>query len=629
MPKLVIKEGPGRGDQYELSETDVTVGRDSGNTLRAPDKTVSRFHAKVGIRGGRCYVSDLKSHNGTFVNGERVRRRRLYHMDEIRLGNVVLIFLEDDVTDVDMLLRSQRDEPEITQTIAVDDRLLLEGVGDGSRSELITSNQRLLALAELSRVSASVRSMPSLFDLVIDNLKQTLNPDRVVPILREDDGTLLPYLRAKSGFERGLDEAGISKSVVEECLKNGVAVVSQRPRKPGDAGRKGAGGQHITSVLCAPLARRKPYGVLYCDRVDRDDHFERADIQYICSVAAQAAVVIETIRDYQAEATRARSLEGEVSGQYDLIGQSTEMNKVFEFIRRAAPTGASVLICGESGTGKELVARAIHYQSNRNKGPFEAVNCAAMSQTLIESELFGHVRGSFTGAISDRPGRFELAHKGTIFLDEVGSLPLDCQTKLLRVLEDGLVRRVGDVKDRTVDVRVIAATNEDLNAALKENRFREDLFYRLNVLRSDLPPLRERSADIEILSHHFLRLFSEKCGRAIEGYDPAVLHAFRRYAWPGNVRELKNVIERMVIMCDAEVLSPDLLPPELRGEAPGTAVPEPQDAGQPGSLRSLQEIERRYILDVLQKVGGNKKKAAEILGLDRSTLYAKLRRYNV
>jgi DNA-binding NtrC family response regulator len=346
-------------------------------------------------------------------------------------------------------------------------------------------------------------------------------------------------------------------------------------------------------------------------------------------VAAQMAVAIDTIRAYEDVATRARNLEEEVSGQYDLVGRSPQIKQVFEFIRKAAPTSASVLICGESGTGKELVARAIHYQSNRAKGPFEVVNCAAMSQALIESELFGHVKGAFTSAIYDRPGRFELAHKGAIFLDEIGSLPLDCQTKLLRVLEMGTVRRVGDVKDRTVDVRVIAATNENLEVALKEQRFREDLFYRLNVLRTDLPPMRDRGEDIEILAQHFLGEFSEECGRAIEGFAPAVLAAFRAYRWPGNVRELKNVVERMVIMCDDDVLGPDLLPPELRGADGELALPEISAAARSGDLRSLEEVEKRYILDVLDRTGGNKKKAAEILGVDRSTLYAKLKRYGV
>jgi DNA-binding NtrC family response regulator len=405
-----------------------------------------------------------------------------------------------------------------------------------------------------------------------------------------------------------------------------VAALSRRRVPPdGAGGRLEAGTRRVTSVLCAPLIGRSTHGVIYCDRVDRPERYERADLHYLCSVAAQVAVAIENIRAHEDVAALARNLEPEVEVQYDLVGQSPSLKRVFEFIRKAAPTDAGVLICGESGTGKELVARAIHYNSNRSKGTFEAVSCAAMSQTLIESELFGHVKGAFTGAITDRPGRFELADKGTIFLDEIGALPVDCQTKLLRVLEMGTVRRVGDVKDRTVDVRVIAATNEDLDGARREGRFREDLFYRLNVLRTDLPPLCERGDDIELLALHFLAHFNEKCGRPIRGFDSGVLDVFRRYRWPGNVRELKNVVERMVIMCEGDVLRPELLPAEMRQPQARRAADLASEQAQ--ELQPLEELEKRYVLEVLRRTEGNKKKAADILGVDRSTLYAKLKRY--
>jgi len=626
MPKLLVKEGPGRGDVFELSDKDVRIGRDAENNLRLADRAISRFHARITRRGGAWYVCDLDSHNGTLVNGERVRRRKLEHADEIRVGNVLLMFLEDDVTDVDALIQAEEAGPEITQTIDLDESTRFEGIGGATRAELITSSQRLIALTELAQAAASVRSLPTLFDLVIESVNRTLSPDRVVPIVRQPDGTLLPYIRAKSGFDRGLEAAGISKRIVEHCLQKGVAVLSRRPLPPGQGRRRDRDAPpRITSALCSPLIGRMTYGVIYCDRVDRPDSYARADLQYMCSLAAQVAVAMENIRAHEDAAALARHLGTEVESEYDLFGQSAAIKNVFEFIRKAAPTRASVLICGESGTGKELVARAIHYNSPRAKGPFEAVNCAAMSEALIESELFGHVKGAFTGAINDRPGRFELADKGTIFLDEIGALPLECQTKLLRVLEMGTVRRVGDVKDRTVDVRVIAATNEDLDAARAEGRFREDLFYRLDVLRTDLPPLRERGDDIDRLAHHFLAEFSEECGRTIKGFEPGVLEVFRRYAWPGNVRELKNVIERMVIMCEGDMLKVELLPAELR-RGVGHAADEP--ASEPDEkLQSLEEVERRYILAVLRRTGGNKKRAAEVLGVDRSTLYAKLKRY--
>ena len=627
MPKLLIKEGPGRGDQVDLGVEEVAIGRDQENALRVADRTVSRFHASVGEENGLHYVYDLESHNGTMVNGERVQRRALFHMDEVRLGNVVLVYLEDDVTDIESILDSRDDEPEMTRTIVIED-VELEGLTAGSRQELIRSNQRLLTLTELSQAAGAARSLPPLFDLFIDSITRTLTPDRVVPILRQDDGALMPYIRSKSQFGKDVEGIGLSKGVVDHCLGKGVSAFSQAsPRGPGAGAARRA--QQITSVLCAPFKiGSKVLGVIYCDRVNRTENYERADLQYISLLAAQIAVAMENIREYERVAARARNLELEVTGQYDIVGQSPEIREVYEFIRKAAPTDASVLICGESGTGKELVARAIHFHSKRNKAAFEAVNCAAMSPTLIESELFGHVKGAFTGAVADRPGRFELAHLGAIFLDEIGALPLECQTKLLRTLEEGSLRRVGDVKDRAVDVRVIAATNQDLEKAQKAGEFREDLFYRLNVLRTELPPLRRRGGDIELLADHFLRAFGEQCGRTFLGFSEEVMQVFRLYDWPGNVRELKNVIERMVIMSEGETLGLDLLPGELR---PGPVAPPLPEAGvfvEPGSMQPLQQIEKHYILQVLKTTKGNKKKAAEILGLDRSTLYARLKRFD-
>ena len=627
MSKLLIKEGPGQGDFFELSQSKITIGRDPQCTFHVDDRTVSRAHARIIERGEGYFVRDLDSHNGTLVNGERISRKYLSHMDEIRLGNVALIFLEDDATDVSALLQSQDKEPEVTQTLNPEEALSVAQLTGGNAEELIAANQRLLALTKLSQASATIKSLPPLFDLLADSIATTLDPDRAVPIVRQEDGSLLPYVRAKSAFDKSLESIGISKATVEHCLKMGVATLSEGARKVQVGDDDSTRRPQISSVLCAPLKIGQTIrGVIYCDRVEHQEKYTRADLQYLCSLAAQIAVAMENIRAYERMEMRARNLERQVQGQYDIVGQSPQVQEVFEFIRKAAPTRASVLICGESGTGKELVARAIHYQSSRSNGPFEAVNCAAMSPTLIESELFGHVKGAYTGAVSDRPGRFELAHQGTIFLDEIGALPLDCQTKLLRVLESGILRRVGDVKDRRVDARVIAATNQDLDAAKDQKAFREDLFYRLNVLRTDLPPMRERGDDVELLAEVFLEEFSEQCGRTLKGYDPKVLECFRRYAWPGNVRELKNIVERMVIMCEAEALGTDLLPAEF-SEALQEAEAAP--APQPEQIESLQDVEKRYILDVLRMTGGNKKKAAEILGVDRSTLYAKLKRYGV
>ncbi|MFW6044701.1 MAG: sigma 54-interacting transcriptional regulator [Planctomycetota bacterium] len=626
MAELVIKQGPGKGDEFELSARQMRIGRDEENDIRLADRTVSRFHARLVEQEDRWEVSDLDSHNGTMVNGVRVRRAELNHTDEIRLGNVVMIFLEDEVTDINVLADFSGDEPEVTEAIDVEpEKSPHEPEGD-SRQELLTSNRRLLALTELARDAMTKRSLPSLFDTVIDSLNDTLQPDRVVPIVRQDDGSLLPYIRRKSGFVSGLESAGISGALVKQSLKREVAALSQKPARKQVNGEDVPDENNVSSIMCVPFGVDGPQGVLYCDRVETPGQYDREDLQYLCSVAAQVGVAVDNIHDYEKVAARARTFEKEVTGQYNLVGESEEMQRIYEFIEKAAPADAGVLICGESGTGKELVARAIRYNSPRSDGPFETVNCAAMSRTLVESELFGHVEGAFTGAVNDRPGRFELAHEGTLFLDEIGALPPDCQSKLLRVLETDKVRRVGDVKDREVDVRVVAATNKDLETAKKEGAFREDLYYRLDVLRTDLPPLRERGDDIVRLARHFLDRFQEKTGKVIEGYSDEVLHLFQKYDWPGNVRELKNVVERMVIMCEGDTLEAHLLPPELRAQGPGGDGM--QSVGvEPDELPPLKEVEKEHIYRVLRSTEWNKKKAAEILGVDRSTLYARLNRY--
>jgi len=327
--------------------------------------------------------------------------------------------------------------------------------------------------------------------------------------------------------------------------------------------------------------------------------------------------ITERRRAEERTARRADSLERHLAPHYEMVGESAPMQAVYEFIRKVAPTHAGVLICGESGTGKEMVARAIHRYSLRSEGPVEIVNCAAMPATLLESEMFGHVKGAFTGAVADKPGCFELADGGTLFLDEVAGLSPECQAKLLRALEDGCVRRVGGLKDRPVDVRLVAATNRDPAEAMKQGVLRGDLFYRLDRLRVVLPPLRERGADIRLLAEHFLRPSAASLRGPAEEFAPDVLEVFSAYAWPGNVRELKNVVERMVILSDGPVLHARLIPEDIRGAV----------EGQQGEFEPLAEVEKRHILRALDAARGNKTRAAEMLGIDRSTLYARLKGY--
>jgi len=328
------------------------------------------------------------------------------------------------------------------------------------------------------------------------------------------------------------------------------------------------------------------------------------------------------------ENARLRALVGRDVDIGPIIGTSEPMRRVFEAIALVAPTEATALILGESGTGKELVAQAIHANSPRRAGPLITVNCAALPETLLESELFGHERGAFTGATERRLGRFELAHGGTIFLDEIGDLPPTAQTKLLRVLQSQEFERVGGTNTLKIDVRVIAATNKDLEAAVRAGQFREDLWYRLYVFPLTLPPLRERRDDIPLLAEHFLKRYAERHRRRLRGLTPRALDLLMRYEWPGNVRELEHTIERAVILARGEHITPEEFPPTIRAIGGDPTDTTPQEPPLPVGL-SLKDVERELIRRTLEHTGGNRTKAAEILGISRATLHNKLKEYGL
>jgi two-component system, NtrC family, response regulator HydG len=309
----------------------------------------------------------------------------------------------------------------------------------------------------------------------------------------------------------------------------------------------------------------------------------------------------------------------------DIVGTSRKMLELFAVIERVAPTDASVLITGESGTGKEMFARAVHNRSKRSAKPFVAVNCAALPENLIESELFGHEKGAFTGAIDSRVGRFELADGGTIFLDEIGELPLNLQSKLLRVLQQRSFERVGGIKAVNVDVRVLAATNRDLQVAAKEGGFREDLFFRLNVVPIDIPPLRERREDIEPLLNFFLKAFSEKMAMEMKKVHDRALDGLVKYNWPGNVRELENMVERLMILCPGEEIRIEDLPADIVSPSVDGGALDLKSA----TADSRSRTEKQLIVDALERTGGNRTKAARILGISRRTLQHRLNDYDL
>ena len=359
--------------------------------------------------------------------------------------------------------------------------------------------------------------------------------------------------------------------------------------------------------------------------------FEQAEIKSIVAKALRTA-------ELDSGAGRAAAEQGDEHGAYGMIGASAAMKTVFEVIGKVADTPSTVLITGESGTGKELVARALHERSIRAAKPFIKINCAAIPATLVESELFGHEKGAFTGAVSTKPGRFELADGGTLFLDEVGEVPLEMQVKLLRVLQEAEFERVGGVRTLKVDTRLVAATNADLDKSIAEGRFREDLFYRLNVVPLALPPLRDRREDIALLAQHFLRHFNSGLRKSVQGFTPEALTRLTTFRWPGNIRQLENVIERTLLFCDADEIGVSDLPPEVSASKGADAALDALDAGAVAAealaegtglkdvvRETTSGVERTLIQQALEQTGGNVTQAAKKLQISRKSMQIKMK----
>ncbi|NNF57927.1 MAG: sigma 54-interacting transcriptional regulator, partial [Rhodothermaceae bacterium] len=413
-----------------------------------------------------------------------------------------------------------------------------------------------------------------------------------------------------------------SVSVVRAVLRSGEPVVLYEAAADERFGSsQSVVLQKIQSIACVPLRlKARQIGAIYLDSVTRRGRFTRESLPFLQAFANQAAVAIENAELMQSLRDENRRLRTEVQrvhGFDGIIGQSARIREVFETVSRVLDTDATVLLGGESGTGKELIARAIHYSGHRKERPFVAIFCGSLPDDLLESELFGHKKGAFTGAIADKKGLFETADGGTVFLDEVGDLSPKLQMSLLRVLQEGELKRVGDTQTRRVDVRLVSATNKDLKTEIAERAFREDLYYRLNTIHIDLPPLRQRRDDIALLAAHFLDRFATGSRAHLRGFTPEALDMLRRYRWPGNVRELENTIERAAVMARGDLITPD----DLR--LPRDDAEETFDPDLP-----LKEVERRHVLRALEQHDGNVSETARVLGVSRRWLHYRLKAWS-
>ena len=701
MAHLTVLSGSNRGRVIELGAHPCRIGRDPNLEASIDDAKASRVHAEITLKGDSYILRDLRSKNGTMVNGTSVSALSLKEGDQIQIGETRFAFSAEELAlshrpsrrDYDSMLAArvpegvqpalgsagvERGGGESFEVLELNAPLTILGgkaesgapearAGEPPRADdgtqlarpksheaapvpqkeglpLERANRSLRALYALARTAAEAGSSAELWRALSSGLQEALEADRVTPVLLDDKGAwhvAAQALRAAGTVAKAntaFSKVPVSRTIVDYALRTRRSVLTAPRTDARFGGAKSVGEQGITSALCVPIiSRDQVLGLVYADRLGGQD-FLREDQELVTATCLQAAPALANLKRLEETLAKKELLLEELKGLHNLLGESPRMKEVAAFIERAAPTDAVVLVLGESGTGKELVARAIHYNSRRSDAPLIIVNCAALTESLIESELFGHARGAYTGATGERAGRFEMAHGGTIFLDEIGELSNSCQTKLLRVLEQGELSRVGEGRVRKVDVRVLAATNRDIEAEVKAGRFREDLFYRLNVLSVTLPPLRERGADIMLLLKHYLRDAAARCGRGKLEFSEEALAVLRQYRWPGNVRELRNLAERLAVLCPRETICLPDLPPEFRalcqGQAP-SAVPLQEAAGggplpaPAESVISLEDVEKAHILRALQACEGNKKLAAEKLGIDRSTLYAKLRAYGI
>jgi Nif-specific regulatory protein len=629
IPKLIALSGPLRGATCELNAKEFYIGRDPQSQLCLDDRLVSRQHALIARKNDRFEVSDLKSANGTMVNGAPVRRRRLAHCDQIAIGNSLLLFLLDEDEAEPQAGPAKLDDAQtatgVSTLLQVEDALYLHV--EKALAAMPHSERVARDLGKLLKISVTINSihqtielLPRLLELIFEVIPA--EQGAILLVDEQSEGTTLP-LSASLDRELGRDQQIlVSRSVVERVMREQATLLGEDVQESATLGpTPSLLASQTRSLLAAPLiVFEQPLGVVYLTTRNPEIRFNHDHQELLTAIASIAAITLQNIR-------RVERLEDELRRQRaetrEMIGESRPMRQLNRLIAKAAPSDSTVLIRGESGTGKELAARAIHRGSPRARKPFVAINCAALPEHLAESELFGHERGAFTGAINQKHGLFEAADGGTIFLDEIGELPLALQAKLLRALQEREVVRVGGVHPIKVNVRVIAATNRDMEAMAKDGRFREDLYYRLNVFPITLPPLRERREDIVLLARYFLRQFGEACKRPARGLTQPALNCLLRYDWPGNVRELQNAIERAVVLCDGEFIHPFDLPETIR------ELDAPTEATGLHLQTAIKETKKRLILQAIEQAQGNLTAAAKLLGVDAANLHRLIREMEI
>ncbi len=621
-PKLIVIAGPQKGAVFELSEDKSSVGREIASTIRLADPSVSRQHCVFQREEERFKVIDLDSFNGTFVNGVPVLEQFLEHGDHIAIGDLLLLFLvgESEAADAPSVRLNEEMVTQSTTLLRKQDAFYLQHEKVLAALPLTARIARdLSSLLKISTIINSVRELKELQRRLLELVLEVVPAKRGAILMAGTNDELV--LTASVG-QLADEELSISKLIVGQALREGAAILSNDVTSPSRTENIEASRMH--AVLCVPMVvQDKGLGVIYLDRQDSDIAFDDHHLQLAIAIASIAAIALEHAEHAEKLEGENQRLTDEINIKHQMIGDSPAMRELYRFIAKVAPSDSSVLLRGESGTGKELAARALHQNSTRERNPFVAINCATLSESLLESELFGHEKGAFTGAVAQKRGKLEIADGGTLFLDEVGELAPNIQAKLLRVLQEREFERVGGTRPISINIRIIAATNRDLEEAVRTGGFRRDLYYRLNVISFKLPPLRERREDIPLLTNYFAAECSKRVKRKPIRISAEARSYLKEYSWPGNVRELQNVIERAIVLSTTDTILPEDLPETLletttSGSSTGKTFYD-----------ALRETKKQMVLDALERAQGNYPEAAKILGIHPNNLHRLMRNLNL
>ncbi|MCC6554823.1 MAG: sigma 54-interacting transcriptional regulator [Polyangiaceae bacterium] len=647
MLHLEVTQGAAAGRAFELQGELITLGRAPSNRVVLEDSHVSGEHARIVSTGERVVLQDLRSTNGTSVlrDGERVELGAARPSLDLRSGDVIQLGSGEAVTLIRVTIPEEADDAHVVSLRRLDEV-------EPAAAELERDPTTLSALyAAQKRIGAASDLDQVLVEVTDAVLALVPSSTHVTVVLRDDDqepdtaaAAFVPVLTRvrKDGGGSGPPSGPvpITRSVYRKVIKERAAVLAADA--PADVGQsESLMGASIKSTIAVPLWKGEEIiGVLQADNRSAPGTLRARDVEVLLVLASNASLAVANARlikrlvlaeeRLQKENSFLKGREEKRRGggkDVEIIGRSEAMRRVIHQLDKVVDTRVTVLIEGETGTGKELIAAAVHYRSRRRDKLFVAQNCAALAESLLESELFGHKKGSFTGATDEKKGLFEIADGGTLFLDEITETPMSLQSKLLRALQEGEIRPVGATSSKHVNVRIVAATNRNLEEEVARGRFREDLYYRLKVFPIRLPPLRERREDISLLAAHFLERYGDEIGKPCGGFSQQALELMVAYNWPGNVRELQNEVQRLVIQLEPGAFAtPELLSPRIR-QVEGLVT---RAGVTKGTLKEMMDsVEKFFLLESLRDHHNNKTNAAKSLGITREGLHKKLRQYGI